>query len=77
MNTYTVTPKNDEFTPFAVEAETISEAASIAARRLHRRRGVFANRVTGSSGLSGWFRAFVPLRGDKASTSIGEDFHVA
>ena len=73
MQSFHVTPKRGE--PFDVRAETISEAANAAAKRLVGKHA-FAARVTGDPGLSGMFQAYVRTREPNQVTSRGDSFHV-
>lgn len=56
-----------------VRGRNIEQAANVCARRINRK--AHANRMTGSPGMSGWFRAFVPWK-HGGLTSTGSDFHV-
>lgn len=72
--TYRVTIRpTDE--SFAVRADTIERAATIAARRLYGRT-VTAQRATGSTGKSGIFAAYRFDRRLHAETSVGSELHV-
>lgn len=63
-----------------IEAATYEEAASKYAAKTHRTRNeIMVNRVTGDTGKTGYFQAYVklgPANGDGPWSSIGGNFHV-
>jgi hypothetical protein len=76
MRHYQIRPREDTPAPFTVRAVTYEQAAQMGARRLHgRQRGLFARRVTGDPGKSGYFQAYIPVTTGGAS-SYGRNFHV-
>lgn len=67
--------RNQE-TLFTVRAATYDLAAGMAARKLYGRKAT-STRTSGTVGMSGYFRAHVPVQGKHSGmTSVGEDFHV-
>lgn len=73
---YEITPRNTTVAPLTVRAEDYHHAAQIGAKRLlGRKRGLFAHRVTGEAGKSGYFQAYLPVKTGGAS-SYGRPFHV-
>lgn len=54
---------------------TVETRANTIARKRYGSRAV-AIRVTGTRGLSGYFQAYIPMRGG-GQNSIGEQFHIS
>ena len=72
MKTYKISRKLE--TLLTVDAETYTEAANKAARKLYGKK-VTANRTTGDTGKSGYFQAYEAMR-PRGQNSVGEPFHV-
>ena len=76
MARYQIESRNPAIDPFTVRATSYEDAAQIGARRLEgRKRGLFAQRVTGDTGKSGYFQAYLPCK-TGGSSSYGRNFHV-
>lgn len=76
MATYRIESRNPAIDPVMVRATSVEHAAQVATRRLYgRTRGLYARRVTGDAGKSGYFQAYVPSKTGGA-TSYGRNFHV-
>jgi hypothetical protein len=74
MRTYTIRKDEAGRVLALIRAESYQAAARAAARKLHGRRA-FANRLTGSPGVSGVFQAYVSE--GSCSSTIGDPFHVS
>ncbi len=61
-------------TLFEMDGERIEQVATRAAVKIYG-SGCYAQRVTGTGGLSGCFRAYRNISGGGAS-SVGEQFHI-
>jgi hypothetical protein len=76
MKTYTVTAEDSSTEVLVtIRAESYQAAARAAARKLHGRRA-FAERLSGSPGVSGVFQAFVSNE-TLVPTKVGDPFHVS
>ena len=74
---YCIESRNEAIVPFVVRATSFSHAACIGARHMYgRKRGMVAQQVTGDSGRSGYFQAYVPMRQNSGLTSFGRNYHV-
>lgn len=72
MANFTITTSNDQ--TFTVAASNYTDAANKAAKKLFGRKAT-ANRTTGDTGKSGYFRAYESMRGG-GQNSVGSAFHV-
>lgn len=77
MARYIIESRNTDIAPLIVRATSCEHAAQIGARRLQgRKRGLFAMRVTGDPGKSGYWQAYLPVSTGTGSSSYGRNFHV-
>jgi len=73
---YLIESRTETIDPFRVRANDYEHAAQIAARRLYGRlKGLWATRVTGDRGKSGYWQAYLPVQ-QGCSSSHGRNFHV-
>ena len=76
MKTYTVSERDaDGGVLVTIRAESYQAAARAAARKIHGRRA-FADRLTGSPGVSGVFQAYVSTD-SRVPAKVGAPFHVS
>jgi hypothetical protein len=73
---YRIESRDERRGPFMVRAESYDHAAQIGARGLYGRlKGLWATRVTGDAGKSGYSQAYLPVE-QNCSSSHGRNFHV-